>query len=84
MAAPEKSSEFILHSGESINHQHDVVCGVYFSETSAVQRKNSETDCWREEKERKGSQSRKSRKSGCFLPLCSRKNGDGGLKIGTA
>lgn len=44
MAAPEQNPELILHPGEITNHQHVVAHGVYFSETSAMQRNGSETE----------------------------------------
>lgn len=44
MAAPEQNPGLILHPGESTNHQCGVVRGVYFSETSVVQRNGSKTE----------------------------------------
>lgn len=44
MAAPEQNPELILYPGKSTNHPCDVVHGVYFSETSVVQRNGSETE----------------------------------------
>lgn len=79
MAAAEQNPKLILHPGESTNHQCDVVHGVSFSETSVVQRNGSEIETG-EGGSRRNRGVRVGR--GYFLPLCSRENGDGGVKTG--